>query len=117
MGGLGGGRERHEHGDPGPEARRQLPAHARDDPESPLGADEQVREAVSGVVLREAREPRDDRAVGEHGFEPYHPGSRGPVPQRARTTGIAGDDATDRARVPRREIEPGVLVGRTSRRL
>ena len=117
LGGLGGGRKRDEHGDPGPEARRQLPAHAGDDPERPLGADEQVREAVSGVVLREAREPRDDRAVGEHGFEPRHPGSRGPVPQRPRTAGIAGDDAADRARVPRREIESGVVVRRTSRRL
>ena len=117
LGGLAGGRERDEHGDAGPQARRQLPAHASDDSERPLRTDEQVPEAVSGVVLGEPREPRDHRPVGEHSLEPGHSGACGPMTQRARPASVAGDDAPDRARVPGREVEPGVLVGRACRLL
>ena len=94
--------------------RREPPTHAGDDAERALRSDEQVRQVVAGIVLRESGEAGDDRAVGEHRLKPGHVRPRRAVAQRAGTAGVAGDDAPDRARVSRREVEPGILVGGAS---
>jgi hypothetical protein len=80
-------------------------------PSVPLRAHEERRQVVARVVLREALEARDDRAVGEHGLDAGRAGASRPVAQGASAAGVAGDDPADRARVPGGEVQAGVVAG------
>ena len=66
-----------------------------DDPERPLGADQQRLEVVAGDVLAHRAADPDELAGREHELEPGDPGARHPVLERVRPAGVGGDVAAD----------------------
>jgi hypothetical protein len=69
------------------------------DAERALAAAEQSSEVVAGVVLDEAAEVRDHRAVGEHGLHAQQLRARGAEADHACATGVGGHAPADRRRV------------------
>src|SRR5205814_1063990 len=89
-------------------------ARAGDDAEGALGADEEVEEVrrreVAGGRLHVRLLPEGDgpggrrrtvrghdAAIGKHGLDGLDPGTRRPIPERARARRVAGDGTTERA--------------------
>ena len=102
--------QRDERRDAAGQPRHQPPAHARDDAQRALAADEQRREVVAGVVLQQ-RGPVDDRPVGEDRLQPGDARADRPVAHRVRAPGVGGDEAADGGAVAPAEVDAGLEAG------
>ena len=66
-----------------------------DDPQRALGADEQLAQAVAGVVLAQPAQTVPDRAVGQHHLQPQHQVARIAVTHRVVAAGVDRQHAAD----------------------
>ncbi|CAB5025931.1 unannotated protein [freshwater metagenome] len=90
----------------------QAQAHCRDDAEGALRAAEERREVVAGVVLEQALEVGDHRAIGQHRLDAGELGAGHAVGDDVDSTGVRRDGAADRRRVARGEVDPVHPAGR-----
>ena len=109
-GGLLERRQRDERRDAAGQPGHEPPAHARDDAQGALAADQQRREVVARVVLQQ-RGPVDDRPVGEDRLQPGDARADRPVAHRVRAAGVGGDEAADGGAVAPAEVDAGVEAG------
>ena len=86
-------------GDVGHQAKR----HGGDHSERPLGADQQLVEAVAAIVFLQARKAVVDRAVGKHGFEAGDERAHRPELQHLGAAGVGRGEAADGAAPARAE--------------
>ena len=107
-GGLAERRERDDRRHARREQRDEPPADARDQPERPLGADEQRGQVVAGVVLEQPGGAVDHAAVGEHRLQPGDAGAHGPVAQRAHPARVGGHQPAGGRAVAGAEVDGGI---------
>lgn len=80
-----------------------------------FAANEKLVEIVSRIVLGQATQRSQDRAVGKHGLQPQHLGAVHAVAQHANAASIGGDVAADRRRAARADIDAEHQAGRIGR--
>ncbi len=92
--GLGRG-QGGEGGDPLGGRRLEAKDGGGDDAERALGADEELAQAIAGIVLAQGSEPVPDAAVRQHDLEPEHALARVAVAERVVAAGVGGKHAAD----------------------
>ena len=75
--------------------RRQFQHRGGDDAERALGADEQLAQAIAGVVLAQPAQAVPDRAVGQHDLQPQHEVAGVAVAHRVVAARVHREDAAD----------------------
>ena len=85
------------------------------DAERPLGADKELLEVVTGIVLAQSAQPVPDAPVGQHDLQAEDLVARGAVTQHVHPAGVGREIAADLAAAlggERKREQPPRLVGR-----
>ena len=90
---------------------RQLEHRGGDDAKRALRADEELTQAIAGVVLAQPAQPVPDRAVGQHHLQPEHQVARVAVAHRVVATGVGGQHAADLRAALRRDRQRQQAAG------
>ena len=97
--------QRAERGDLARQPRPEPQHRARDDAERAFGADEQLLQIVTRVVLEHLVQRAQDGPVGEHGLETEHEVAHHAEADHLIAARVRRDVAADRARAARAEVE------------